>query len=177
MENSWPDIGWIMATCIKAEGWRSPKKHTPAIRLTWHDETGHYEFDDLVFLTKRALKRVALIASRVCGWSDTNEIPDNDVEALQILSDFIIQNAKGKTLEVEIEEQTETFIYESGPDIGRKGEKKRKRVAFNGYRKIVEESQVEEPKPKENPHPVQSSSKFAPNVPVLTEEERDALPF
>lgn len=148
IEREWPPVGRIRGICIKAESGNSKNKKTPQITLFWESQDCEYAWTDYVFLTKKALSRVALVASHVCGFDGT--ISDDDAEALAELSDYIINNAKGKVADCEIVEQKEIFIPESGPDMGRKLEKTKKRVAFNGYYMvdiptIAEKKQAEKP--------------------------------
>lgn len=140
---NWPPLGWREGKCIKIENWESPVKHTPALRLTYETTDGIYSFEDLVFLTPKAIKRIALIASRLCGFDD--EVPDKDDDAAIFLSDFIFENAVGKTANILIEEKPETIFIETGPDIGQKKIIMRKKVAFGGYQTLKkEESQKAE---------------------------------
>jgi len=133
LEKPWPPVGKIEATCLNAKLLTSKTKKTPYINITWENPTGEYQWNDGVFCTVKALSRLALVAKHVCGFKE--ELPDNDDEAMGILTDFILANIIGKRSTVTIEEKEEIFIPESGPDMGRKVTSMRKKVAFSGYEK------------------------------------------
>ena len=61
---------------------------------------------------------------------------------MKILEEFILENIVGKSAVVIIEEKQEIFIPESGPNMGRKTEIMKKKVAFSGYEKPVEAGAV-----------------------------------
>jgi hypothetical protein len=62
-------------------------------------------------------------------------LPDKDIDAANTVAKYIMENANGKNCVVRIEETEESFIAESGPDIGQKKTVKKRRVAYNGYEK------------------------------------------
>ena len=95
-----------------------------------------YIFEDLIFVTGKALKRMILVAKRVCGMPDEFELPDSDDEAATLAARFIWTNATGKQAVVEIIDTVEKVLIESGPDAGRFKDFTRKRVAFAGYEEV-----------------------------------------
>jgi hypothetical protein len=171
MEDQWPPIEQgktscrVEATCIEAKLVMSKVKKTPSVRLHWETTDGEYKFTDDVFCTVKSIRRLALVASHVCGFAD--EIPDSDDEAMKILEEFILDNVEGKTSFVTIEEKQEIFIPESGPNMGRKTTVTKKKVAYNGYEKPGEVGTT----PASAPAPVAEKK-------VLKEgEKEDDLPF
>jgi hypothetical protein len=134
LNNELPPAGKYNAEIVDAKETVSKNKKTPYVELTI--QTEGTEFTDAVFITALALKRLCLVAQRVCGMEKETELPDDDFEAANFLADYIIENAIGCHCEVTIEEKTEKYIPESGPDMGRTIEKKKRRVAFNGYAAI-----------------------------------------
>ena len=171
MEDQWPPIEQgktscrVEATCIEAKLATSKVKKTPFIRIHWETTDGEYKFTDDAFCTVKSIRRLALIASHVCGFSD--EIPDSDEEAMKVLEEFILENVEGKTSFVTIEEKQEIFIPESGPNMGRATTVTKKKVAYNGYEKPGEVGTT----PESAPAPVAEKK-------VLKEgEKEDDLPF
>jgi hypothetical protein len=142
-----PPVGKIEAVCLDAKIETSKNKKTPYIRLTLESPDGQFNWTDDVFCTVKAIRRVALVAKHICGFND--ELPDNDSDALGILTDFIVANIIGKHAIVTIEEKSEIFIPESGPDMGRKVTVIKKRVAFSGYAKPEVTAPVVEGEKKE----------------------------
>jgi len=115
----WPNDGWCVARCISAVPSRSKKKKTPGVQIIWRtvrDES----FPDTLFVTGKALGRLALVAKRLCEWPDDRELPDDDLEAARVLARFICDTLPGRDAEVEIASHEETFMYESGPKVGQK---------------------------------------------------------
>lgn len=134
--NEAPPVGWHRCKCTGVEDWTSPKKGTPAKEIEFLSQNGE-SFTDMVFLTIKALSRLSLIANRLCNAPDGLEIPDDDGDAVEFLGAYIHDNAPGKFVDVEIVESTEQFMYEDGPNIGKVGTKTRRKVSFNGYRRIA----------------------------------------
>ena len=134
MDQRWPPPGWVRARCIGAVAWRSPKKKTPAAMLSWRTPDGQFEFDDPVFVTGKAVRRLNLVALRICGMDEARELPEDDGEAAKVLGRYICDNALGKDADILIEQQHEQFIYQDGPKLGQTGVKIRSKVAFSGYR-------------------------------------------
>ncbi len=151
MEDQWPPIEQgktscrVEATCIEAKLATSKVKKTPFIRIHWETTDGEYKFTDDAFCTVKSIRRLALIASHVCGFAD--EIPDSDEKAIKVIEEFILENIEGKTSFVTIEEKQEIFIPESGPNMGRKTTLAKKKVAYSGYEKPVEASSTPPPEP------------------------------
>ena len=101
-----PPIGGpYKSRCRSAKPWESPAKKTPAVRLLWVTADGVYKYDDVAYVTGKALSRLILIAKRVCNAPPTMELPDNDRQAAEILAEYIIDNAGGKWAMVSIEQQ------------------------------------------------------------------------
>lgn len=159
MEDQWPPIEQgktsvrVEATCIEAKLATSKVKKTPFIRIHWETTDGEYKFTDDAFCTVGSIRRLALIASHVCGFTD--EIPDSDEEAMKVLEKFILENIEGKTSFITIEEKQEIFIPESGPNMGRKTTITKKKVAYSGYERPVETGSVpagEPPKAEAKPN-------------------------
>jgi len=136
MDKPWPPVGPNPSVCIGAKLESSKVKKTPYIRVVWVTTDEEFQYNDDVFCTEKSIRRLALIASHVCGFTD--ELPDSDKEAMIILRDFILDNIIGKSAVVIVEEKQEIFIPESGPNMGRKTTIMKKKVAFNGYDKPEE---------------------------------------
>lgn len=161
LEKPWPPVGKIEATCLNAKLLTSKNKKTPYINLTWENLTGEYQWNDGVFCTVKAIRRLAIVAKHVCDFKE--ELPDNDDDAMGILTDFILANIIGKRSVITIEEHEEIFIPESGPDMGRKVKTMRKKVAFSGYDK---------------PEATETATPVTPEETKATEKkEKDDLPF
>ena len=159
-----PPAGTMRAICIRAGMQQSKKKKTPYIELTWEDSESKFQWTDSVFCTVKAISRLAIVADRVCGFD--SELPDDNNDAMGVMTDYVIENAIGKKALVTIEEKEEIYIPESGPDMGRKITIKRKRVAFGGYAKITAQETTQE-----------TTQKETKPVAELTKEEEDNLPF
>lgn len=135
--NAMPPPGWHSCECIGTEKWKSPKQGTMAVKLKWREFDSGIEFEDLAFVTPKAIKRLNLIAQRVAGMPETTALPDDDTKCALSLAGYIFANATSHAARVLIEEQIEEFIYQDGPKVGQKGEKKRLKVAFAGYERFV----------------------------------------
>ena len=129
----WPPAGKVLARCVKAERWKSPKKGTLAVMLTFVTSDGQYEFEDPVFVTEKAMSRLNLVAQHLCAMPKSTPLPDGDKEAANQLARYILDNAVGCDAYITIDKQEETFLYENGPKVGQKGIRTRHRVAFGGY--------------------------------------------
>jgi hypothetical protein len=158
LEKPMPPVGKIEAVCLDAKVETSKTKKTPYIRLTWESPDGQFNWTDDVFCTVKAIRRVALVEKHVCGFNA--ELPDKDNEAMDDLSNFIMANIIGKRSIVTIEEKSEIYIPETGPDMGRKVTVMKKRVAFSGYSKPEATAPVVEGEKKET-----------------VKEDKDNLPF
>lgn len=128
---AWPPAGWWRCVCVGTERWKSPKKGTPAIKLQWQSSNAEYAFEDALFLSVKAMRRVNLVALRVCRLDPATELPSDDAEALRWLAQFVMDNAQGKIADVNIETTAEQFMDEQ---TGQLRTAKRSRVAFAGYR-------------------------------------------
>lgn len=132
---SFPPKGKYQCKVIALSKGKSPSKKTPFIELTL--TTGEDDFSDQLYITDKAIGRLCLVARRVCDMPDTFEIPDNDNEAVNLIAKFICENALEKECIVTIEENEESFIPTSGPDIGRTKTILKRRVAFRGYDRYI----------------------------------------
>ena len=140
MGNNFPPPGKYVCRCLKAEKWLSPKKSTPAAMLTLVTKDGMYQFEDPIFVTDRAISRLILVAKRLCGIPEETPLPDGDSEAAKELGRYIIGNAAGKDVMITIEEQSDPYIVPEGPEMGQTKDRKRRRVSFGGYERIVSDS-------------------------------------
>jgi hypothetical protein len=131
----WPPAGKIIAGCTAAERYKSPKKGTSGIKVEWITGDLKYCFNDVLFVTPKAVKRLNLIAQRVCGMPDTTELPDDDVQCASFLAKYIMAHIVGKKALITIEENDESYIVENenDPDFGKKKSVTRRRVSFSGY--------------------------------------------
>ena len=134
VDKSFPPPGQYPCTVTGVHKKVSKNKQTPYLEITLAH--GDKEFSDSLFITEKALSRICLVAKRVCGMEDNFELPDEDDAAVRVLTEYIFLNIIGKKTVVTIEENAEVFIPESGPDMGRKVTKMRRRVAFSGYDRV-----------------------------------------
>ncbi len=128
---TWPPPGTYTCECVAAEKWTSPKKGTKAVRLEF--VSGEYAFEDLAFVSEKTIKRLNLIAQRLCGMPKETPLPDGNPECASFLAKYILEHAAGKRANVKVEEHTEEYMVETGPDAGQMKSKQRRRVAFSGY--------------------------------------------
>jgi hypothetical protein len=136
MQRTFPPAGWYSVEIIGVEKGLSAKKKTPQITLIFSD--GESEFDDNLFVTEKTIPRLCLVAKRVCGMDEKTVLPDSDIEAANTVAKYICEHANGKKCRVRIEENEEKYMVESGPDIGQTKSIKKRRVAYNGYERYVE---------------------------------------
>jgi len=129
-----PVVGSHTCRCTGTEVGKSKVKKTPYLRLNWCTRDGQAFYDDL-YVTGKALSRLNLVASRVCEIPSDTPLPDSDAEAAKALANYIVAHIQGKDAVVLVEEKDESFISESGDNIGQKVTVKRRRVAFAGYAK------------------------------------------
>ena len=134
LERAFPPPGEHPCTIIGVEKRLSEKKRTPSVHLVF--STGETEFDDDLFVTEKTLPRLCLVAKRICNMLPETELPDNDLDAARVVANYILDNAKMKPALVTIVEFEESYIAESGPDMGRTITKKRRKVAYSGYKTI-----------------------------------------
>lgn len=135
----YPPKGPHVCTIIDVVQGKSKNKKTPYIELKI--TTGEFDFSDSLFVTDKAIRRLVIVAKNVCGMPMEYQLSDDDGAAGLELANYIVANSKGKQCIVVIEENDEDYIPTSGPDMGRKMTRKRKRVAFGGYKKL-EDAQV-----------------------------------
>lgn len=140
-----PPKGSHVCTITDAVGGRSKEKKTPYIELTITN--GEVEFSDRLFVTDKAIRRLAIVAKNVCGMPMDYQLSDEDGTAVIELAKYIMANSKGKQCVVVIEENEEEYIPTSGPDMGRKLTRMRKRVAFGGYKKLEDAGAVQDAPP------------------------------
>lgn len=148
-----PNPGEHECVVLSAVAGRSKTKKTPQIELCL--STGERDFEDQLFVTLKTISRLSLVAGRVAGMPKDYQLPDDDSECANVLAKYIASNVVGKRCIVVIEESEETWIPESGPDMGRKMTRMRRRVAFGGYKKIdpKQEHQKEETQPENDDLP------------------------
>jgi len=132
-----PEAGKHTCQCMKAEFTSSKNKGTSGLELTWQTQGGEYQFKDTLYITGKAISRLACVAKRLCEGTSELELSDDDSEAANALADFIYKGIEGKMATVDIQEYSETFIHESGDKIGQKETKQKKRVGFAGYENIA----------------------------------------
>ena len=135
VDNSLPPVGKHLCRCIGAKRWVSPKKHTAAIMLTLASHDGNYQFEDPIYITRDALRRLVVVARHLCAMDETSkQIPDSGEEAAEYLAERILLTAIGRDAIVTIveEDRGETVITD-GPDMGQKRKMTRRKVAFGGY--------------------------------------------
>ena len=135
--NNWPPAGRHLCACVGVEKWKSPKKGTAAVMLHWvTGPQSEFAFDDPIFVTEKAVARLALAASRVCQMQKDVQIPDSDRDAAGFLARYIMEHAVGRRAYVTIEVHDEQYMPQSGPNQGRLQTIKRHKVAFAGYDKV-----------------------------------------
>jgi hypothetical protein len=137
--NRWPPTGKRNCICIEASKQRSKQKKTPCVHLKFRSFNGEYEFSDDVWVVAKGLKRLNLVAQRLCNLPEEFALPDDDLEAARLLANYIHDNAKGKRATITIEENEEKYMVESGPEKGLQKKITRKRVAFAGYDRLREQ--------------------------------------
>ncbi len=136
MEREFPPLGEYPCAITGVKRLISKEKKTPYLELIMTN--GQLEFTDNLFITAKTFKRLCLVAKRVCKLPDDTPMPDDDGLAAKELANYIEANITGKRCGVVIEENEEIYIPESGPDMGHKITRKRRRVAFNGYKEIAD---------------------------------------
>lgn len=171
---AWPPEGWIEATCTKAAKWTSPKKKTAAVMLSWESLDARYNWEDPVYVTAKAIKRLNLVAQRVCGMPRETQLPDDDKAAANLLARYILDHAAGRSALVLVESQEQNFLYESGPKVGQKRIVKIHRVAFAGYEPLADQAK---PLPDEAPDLPRNSRAPQPPPELDNEEPEEDLPF
>lgn len=130
---NFPDAGKHGCKCTKVQGVKAKSSGNSGIELTWMTHSGEYQFTDTLWLTPKAIGRLALVAKKLCEGARELQLDDDDSRAVYELADYIEEHIGGVDAIVEIVEYSETFIHESGDKIGQKETRKKKRVAFAGY--------------------------------------------
>lgn len=137
-EDNFPPCGKHRVVVVHAEKWSSPKKDTPAVKLTFVTDDGDYTFSDLAFVTEKAIPRLNLIAQHLCEMPKETELPENNLNCAKFLGNYILQNAHSRKGIVTVAEYVEQYIPQTGPNAGRKMEKTKRKVSFAGYEKITD---------------------------------------
>lgn len=130
---NFPDAGKHGCRCTKATMVKSKNKGTGGLELTWATHDGQSQFTDTLWLSARAIGRLAIVAKKLCEGARELQLDDDDNKAVYELADYIEEHIGGVDAIIEIVEYSETFIHESGDKIGQKETRKKKRVAFAGY--------------------------------------------
>jgi hypothetical protein len=138
-EIEYPVPGSYKCLCVGCKRDKA-KSGTDKLVLEWMKTDGK-GFNDNIFITGKAVKRLILIAKRVCGIANDFSLPDDDQETAETLAVYIEQNIENKSALVTIEEIEESFMPTSGPDAGRMKKVKKRRVSFNGYEEIKDDKQ------------------------------------
>ena len=159
MQCEFPQPGKYPVSIISIEKGFSSVKKTPQITVWFSD--GENEFNDNLFVTEKAIPRLALFAKRVCLMDEKTMLPDDDKECKLVIARHIMENSVGKKCIVTIEENIEQYIVEKGPDVGQTKNIKKRRVAFRGFDRMPIYT------------PGEDKGEHAPNV----EEPKDGLPF
>lgn len=151
MQCEFPPVGKYPVLITSIEKGFSNVRKTPQITVWFSD--GISEFNDNLYVTEKAIPRLALFAKRVCLMDEKTQLPDEDKECKLVIARYIMENSVGKKCVVTIEENEETYIPTSGPDIGVPKKIKKRRVAFRGYDRYIENEpgqNINEPKLQSN---------------------------
>lgn len=130
---NFPDAGKHGCKCMKVTRVASKNKGTGGLELTWATHDGLSQFTDTLWLSAKAIGRLAIVAKKLCEGARELKLDDDDNKAVYELADYIEEHIEGVNAIVEIVEYNETFIHQSGDKIGQKETRKKKRVAFAGY--------------------------------------------
>ena len=151
-EIQWPKGPYpreVRAVCCEIKKGLSSKKKTPFVELFWSTPDGAF-FSDSIYITGKAISRIAIVAQRVCGVPKDFQLPDNKDEAAIVLAKIVMEKAVNCTAAVTVEEYEEEYMVTEGPDTGKLKKVTKHQVApFSGYKKLsaapVAESQTEAP--------------------------------
>ena len=143
-ENSFPPPGKYNCKCTKIDKFTANNKK--AIKLTWKTDCGMYAFEDSTFLVSGAMKRLNLIAQKVCGMPETQELDDDDAICCKELADIIARSVVGKMATVTVIEKDEEYMDE---ETNRMKTVKRQSVPFTGYDKPTHSESESTATPKE----------------------------
>lgn len=139
---NFPDAGKHECRCMKAEMIKSKNKGSSGLELTWATVDGESQFTDTLWVTVKAIGRLAIVAKKLCPEARGLQLDDDDAKAIWELTDYILEHITGVNAIVEIMEYTETFIHESGDKIGQKETRTKKRVAFSGYEAVTGDEDI-----------------------------------
>ncbi len=89
-EQNLPPPNVYLCQCTDAEFVES-KSGTEGAKLVLAT-AGFPKFDDTVYCTEKTVKRLNLVAQRLCGMPTETELPDDDLEAAQFLMRYILDN-------------------------------------------------------------------------------------
>lgn len=130
----------VRAVCCKVEKGFSSKKRTPFVELFWTTEDGAC-FSDSIYITGKAVSRIAIVAHRVCGIPKNINLPENKDEAVIVLAKLVMEKVINCAAIVRVEEYEEEYIIQEGPDVGQPKKITKHQVSpFNGYRQIENKS-------------------------------------
>lgn len=132
-----PEAGDHPCLCVEATKEMANSGST-GIQLIWATHDGDTRFKDTLWLTAKALGRLALVAKQLCAGADELVLDDDNLLAAKELGDFILEHIKGVNAIVTVVEFTETFIHENGEKIGQTETRKKKKVSFSGYKALNE---------------------------------------
>jgi len=126
----WPPAGWHDCVLVEVHYWRSPRKGTPGVRLTFQSEDGNYRFSDAIWMTPKAINRWKMLALHICQFPRALQLPDEDAHAVRQLADYVVRNGPGCRGRVLIEEEAYEYFDQ---ETGRRRRGTRHRVAFAGF--------------------------------------------
>lgn len=148
--NAWPPVGWT--ECLSRSAAIVTADHgTPYVAVEWEWSGG--VFADRLYVSGKALGRLAAFIKRLCPPDDDMDLPDDNDDAAMVMAEWIATNGTGISAGVEIVER---------PD--REG-KLRRQVSFAGYR--AGSGEVDPPPPGDD----------EPGEQTPPEDEDDNLPF
>ncbi len=137
MQCVFPPPAKYRVSVLTVEKGVSSQKKTPQITVWFTD--GENEFNDNLFVTEKAIPRLALFAKRVCLMDEKTALPDSDKECMVVIAKYIMENSIGKKCIVTIEENEESFVITQGPEVGQTRKGKKRRVAFRGFDRWIEQ--------------------------------------
>jgi len=126
---SWPDVGEVIATCIKAEKCTA-KKGTRGVKLTFATPDTQYQFSDTAWVTSKTVNRLNMVAQHLCHLPKTTPVPDESEKAAAFFAKHILENAVGNEVVLVVEIEGGTYM----DGQGNTRQSTRKKVAFDGYK-------------------------------------------
>jgi len=126
---SWPDVGEVIATCIKAERCKA-RTGTQGVRLTFTTPDLQYQFSDTAYVTPKTASRLNMIAQHLCHLPKTTPVPEKPGEAVAFFAKHILENAVGNEIVLVVEVEGGTYMDSQGNTRT----STRKKVAFDGYK-------------------------------------------